>query len=274
VAVNLKPIACGLGAVLAAGCAALVPVDELTWSSGLATSLPLQSADVVEAAGFSRLSTGSAYLGGWEQFEVLRGNVPTDYRLVEREGVVVLQAEAGQGGSGLFRKIHIDPRRNPIIEWRWRVPRDSGAGGDDGASRASPPVRLSIAFDGDPAKLDFDDRAKLRLARALTANGLPFASLLYVWMSREPAETIYSSPHTDRVRHVVVESGEQNLDQWVTVRRNVLEDYRRAFGQEPGDIVAVGIMTDSGDNGATRRALYGDITLRSARQPPTSISRP
>jgi hypothetical protein len=46
------------------------------------------------------------------------------------------------------------------------------------------------------------------------------------------------------------------------VRRNVLEDYRRAFGEEPGDIVAVGIMTDYGDNGGGRRAQYGDITFR------------
>jgi hypothetical protein len=60
----------------------------------------------------------------------------------------------------------------------------------------------------------------------------------------------------------VVESGEQRLDRWLSVRRNVLEDYRRAFGEEPGDIVAVGIMTDYGDNGGRRRAQYGDITFR------------
>jgi hypothetical protein len=252
-----------IASLLLAGCAALAPVDELTWSSGLAQALPLENGEVVEVARFSRLSPASAYLGGWEQFEVLKGNVPTDYRLVESDDAVVLQAASVEGGSGLFRKIRIDPHRHPVIEWRWRVPRDSGAGDEGGPSRASPAVRVSLAFDGDPAKLDFDDRAKLRLAKALTANGLPYASLLYVWMAREPQETIYSSPHTDRVRHVVVESGEQRLDQWVTVRRNVLEDYRRAFGEEPGDIVAVGIMTDFGDNGAPRRAQYGDITLRS-----------
>jgi len=175
---------------------------------------------------------------------------------------VVIQSEAVEGGSGLFRKIQIDPRRHPVIEFRWRVPRDSGRGGADGPSRASPPVRISLAFDGDPAKLDFDDRAKLRLAKALTVNGLPFASLLYVWMNDYPAEAIYSSPHTDRVRHIVVESGERRLDQWVAVRRNVLEDYRRAFGEEPGNLVAVGIMTDPGDNGAPRRVYYGDIKFR------------
>ena len=63
------------------------------------------------------------------------------------------------------------------------------------------------------------------------------------------------------MRHIVVESGERHLDQWVSVRRNVLEDYKRAFGEEPGDIVAVGIMTDYGDNNAPRRAYYGDITF-------------
>jgi hypothetical protein len=251
-----------LASLLLAGCAALAPVDELTWSSELAKSLPLEEGGVVEAARFSRLSPGSAYLGGWEEFDVLRGNVPTDYRLVERDGAVVLQAESKEGGSGLFRKMRIDPRRHPIVEWRWRVPRDSGAGGDGGPSRASPPVRLSLAFDGDAAKLDFNDRTQMRLAKALTANGLPYASLLYVWNNHDPVETLYTSPHTDRVRHVVVESGEQRLDQWVTVRRNLLEDYRRAFGEEPGDMVAVGIMTDYGDNGAPRRAFYGDITFR------------
>jgi hypothetical protein len=135
--VNAKLIALASAAMLLAGCAALAPIDELTWSSGLAASLPLEDADIIEAAGFSALSPTRAYLGGWQQFEVLRGNVPTDYQLVERDGVVVLQAESAQGGSGLFRKIHIDPRRNPIIEWRWRVPRDSGVGGNNGPSRAS-----------------------------------------------------------------------------------------------------------------------------------------
>lgn len=261
----LRPIA--TACLLLAGCAALAPLDELTWSSELAKTLPLEEGSVVEAARFSRLSPASSYLGGWEEFEVLKGNVPTDYRLVERDGAVALQAESKDGGgSGLFRKIRIDPHRHPIIEWRWRVPRDSGAGGEGGPSRTSPPVRLSLAFDGDTAKLDFNDRAQMRLAKALTAKGLPYASLLYVWNNHEPLQTIYPSPHTDRMRHVVVENGEQRLDQWITVRRNVLEDYRRAFGEEPGDIVAVGIMTDYGDNGAPRRALYGDITFRGLPQ--------
>jgi hypothetical protein len=245
-----------------AGCVAFTPVDELTWSTELARTLPVQDGAVVEAARFSSRREGQDDKAGWLPFAMVRGNTPTRYRLVEDEGAVVIQADSSEGGSGLSRSIRIDPRRHPIIEWRWRVPVDSGRGGEDGPSRVSPPVRLSLAFHGDPGKLDFDDRTKLRMAKVLTVNGLPYASLLYVWLHRLPAEAVYSSPHTERVRHIVVESGEKRLGQWVTMRRNVLEDYRRAFGEDPGNIVAVGIMTDYGDNNAPRRAFYGDITFR------------
>ncbi len=248
-------------AALVQSCATAPPVEELTWSAPLEKELPLEHGDTVVAARFSALRAGGADFGGWQPWVLLRGNTPTQYRLVERDGVVVVQADSAAGGSALFRKIRIDPHRNPILEWRWRVPRASGAGGAKGPSAVSPPVRLSLAFDGDASKLDIDDRSKLRLAKALTANGLPYASLLYVWLTRSPAETVYSSPHTERVRHIVVESGEQRLGQWVVERRNVLEDYRRVFHEEPGDIVAVGLMTDYGDNGAPRRAFYGDITF-------------
>jgi hypothetical protein len=247
--------------LLVPSCATVSPGDELTWSAALDKTLPLQKADTIPVARFSALRAGGTDFGGWEPWVMLRGNTPTDYRLVERDGVVVVQADSSAGGSGLYRKIRIDPHRNPILEWRWRVPRDSGAGGANGPSAASPPVRLSLAFDGDASKLDFDDRTKLRLAKALTPNGLPYASLLYVWLMNAPAEKLYSSPHTERVRHIVVESGEARLGQWVVERRNILQDYRRAFHEEPGDIVAVGLMTDYGDNGAPRRAFYGDITF-------------
>ena len=196
---------------------------------------------------------------------MLRGNAPTKYELVALDGTVALASESDEGGSGLYRKIRIDLKRHPVLEWRWRIPPlEEGDSPLHVASRASPMLRLSLAFHGDTAKLDFDDRAKLRFARMLTVNGLPYASLLYVWKLGDPADSVVHSPHTDRVRMVVVESGAQRIGQWVQVRRNVLEDYRRAFGEEPTDVVAVGLMTDPGDDGSRRRGYYGDITFRSA----------
>jgi hypothetical protein len=256
----MRSSTCVLAILLVAGCAT-TPDESLVWSAALARSLPREKGDVVEVARFSRSRPGE--IGRlWEPYFVLRGNTPTRYRLVQTGDVIALEADAEEGGSGLYRKIRIDLKRHPILEWRWRVPADPDTRLEV-SSRASPLMRLSLAFHGDPANLDFEDRAKLRLAKVLTVNGLPYASLLYVWMYNVPAETVVHSAHTDRVRMVVVESGAQRIGEWVSIRRNVLEDYRRAFGEEPSDVLAVGLMTDPGDDGSRRRSFYGDITFRS-----------
>src|ERR1700752_2394616 len=106
---NAKPIA---GVVVAAGllgaCAALAPLDELTWSSELAKSLPRQEGSVSEVARFSRLRPGAFYnMGDGEPFIVVEGSTPTVYRPVERDGVVVIEADSGEGSSALYRKIQI-----------------------------------------------------------------------------------------------------------------------------------------------------------------------
>jgi hypothetical protein len=256
----MRSSACLLAIVLLAGCAS-TPEESLVWSAELARSLPRETGDVIEVARFSRSSPG-AVGPPWEPYFVLRGNVPTMYRVVQLGESTALEADAAEGGSGLHRKIRIDLKRHPVLEWRWRVPADPQTKFEV-SSRSSPLVRLSLAFHGDPAKLDLEDRVKLRLAKALTVNGLPYASLLYVWMYNVPVGTVLHSPHTDRVRMIVVESGAGRLGEWVSIRRNVLEDYRRAFGEEPSDVLAVGLMTDPGDDGSRRRSFYGDITFRS-----------
>lgn len=249
-------------ALLLGACAG-TPDDPLVWSDDLVRVLQRERGEVVEVARFSRIPPG-APPAPWEQWFVRRGNVPTGYRVVEMDGTTVLEADAQEGGSGFSRKIRVDPSRHPVLEWRWRVTAEPGTRLEI-ASGTSPLARLSLAFHGDANKLDFDDRAKLRLAMVLTANGLPYASLVYVWMLDVPAETVIRSPYTDRVRMIVVESGAQRVGEWVTVRRNVVEDYRRAFGEEPDDIVSVGLMTDPGDDYSRRRGFYGDITFRQLR---------
>ena len=51
------------------------------------------------------------------------------------------------------------------------------------------------------------------------------------------------------------------MGQWRSYKRNVREDFRRAFGEEPWDVVAVGMMTDTDNTGQTAHSYYGDITF-------------
>ena len=94
---------------------------------------------------------------------------------------------------------------------------------------------------------------------------LPYAMLMYVWSSDAPVGTIAASVHTAKIQMIVVENGGRRTGEWREFRRNVLEDYRLAFGEEPWDIVAVGVMTDADHTPAEARTQYGDIRFRAAQ---------
>jgi hypothetical protein len=61
-----------------------------------------------------------------------------------------------------------------------------------------------------------------------------------------------------------VNSGADSLNQWLTVRRNLVDDYKKAFGSNPGNLIAIGVKTDSDSTRSSAQADYDDIRL--ARQ--------
>ena len=249
-----------LVAGLAWGCST-VPDDELLASAALIRELDRESADVIEVARFSQRKAGPLP-DVWQPWIVLPSKPRTQYRLVESDSGVVLQADAERAASGTYRRIRIDPARHPILEWRWRVPRLIDGADPRHAGAEDSPARLVVSFHGDEEKLGMEDRVKLRLAKALSGQPLPYATLMYIWSNDLAPGTVVHNPHTGRIRMLVVESGASATGSWRSVRRNVLEDYRRAFGEDPWDIVAIGVMTDSDNTASRAQGFYGDITMR------------
>ena len=72
--------------------------------------------------------------------------------------------------------------------------------------------------------------------------------------------------YTDKVIMFVVESGKEKLNTWVSEERNVYEDYKKAFGEEPPVISGVAIMTDTDNTGESAAAYYGDIIFMNANK--------
>jgi hypothetical protein len=85
---------------------------------------------------------------------------------------------------------------------------------------------------------------------------------MYVWGSRTPLGGVAPNKYTSRIKMIAVESGRENLGTWRMETRNVLEDYRRLFGEEPGRIVSVGLMTEADGSDRVLEAYYGDIAFR------------
>jgi hypothetical protein len=85
--------------------------------------------------------------------------------------------------------------------------------------------------------------------------------LKYVWSTSEPAGASFKHPRSDRMAIIVVASGRQSLGQWQPVTRNLVADYKMAFGSRPENLTAIGVKTDSDSTASSARADYDDFRL-------------
>jgi len=81
----------------------------------------------------------------------------------------------------------------------------------------------------------------------------------YIWANRLPRGAFLPNAYTGNAVMVAVESGDGNAGRWVDEERDLVEDYRRAFGEDPSRIGAVAIMTDTDNTEEQAVAWYGAI---------------
>lgn len=218
-------------------------------SIGLCTMLALTGSARADVLMIGRFSAGD--LSGW-QTKSFKGE--TQYRLVRADGVPVvsngadgqrvLRAESRGTASGLFKRLHVDLTRTPILHWRWRV--DNILTGIDERTKQGDdyPARIYVVISG----------------------GVWFwrtQALNYVWSSYQPQGASWPNAFTSHAVMLAVESGSAKLGRWVDFRRDVRQDLRRYLGMEARSIDAVAIMTDTDNSGQHAVAYYGDIYFSS-----------
>ena len=220
--------------------------------------------DVIEAGKFSTQKPGGMPQD-WKPLTFRNIDKHSTYTLVTEGGVTVLKAEAKASASGLTRDLaahKIDLREYPILKWRWKI-----AGLVKNADIATKegddyPARVYVTFVYDPGRASVGMRMQYGMAKSLYGEYPPHAGLNYVWDGKAPAGTMVPNAYTARAMMFVVESGARRVGEWVEVERNVYEDYKRAFREEPPPVQGIAVMTDTDQTGEMAAAWYGDITLR------------
>jgi len=84
----------------------------------------------------------------------------------------------------------------------------------------------------------------------------------YVWDTTAPEGTIAPSEKSSLVTYVVVRTGTKDLNRWVTETRNVYEDYKRIYREEPGELGGVSVAIDSNDTRSSAESYVGAILFR------------
>jgi len=142
--------------------------------------------------------------------------------------------------------------------------RDGGLDKADLATKAGDDfaARVYVFFDVPMESLSWGQRLKLRIARLVYGNEVPAAGICYVWDNRHPQGTSGWNPYTDRVRTVVVESGNERAGRWVEETRDVEADFHAAFGAKVTPrITGIAAGNDTDQTGEEASAWFGDFRL-------------
>ena len=213
---------------------------------------------VLDVGRFSSSRPGSALPDGWKPLIFKKVPKATVYELVTDGATVVVKATSDAGASGLTKEVKIDPSVFPVVHWRWKV--ENLLTGSDVTRKSGDdyPARLYITFQYDPEKVSFGRKLKYKAGRALFGD-IPIAALNYIWDTKTSVGTVVDNAYTNFAKMIVVETGATKVGAWVEESRNVYQDYKQAFGEDPPMINGIAIMTDTDNTKERAIAYYGDI---------------
>jgi hypothetical protein len=216
----------------------------MPWRGGLKIFLLLAGLAVAVAAGAAERSV---VIDDFEddlrpEWEVKEFKGRTIYLVAhDDDGSHALKAESRDAASGLIFRMEYSLRDYPILAWRWKVANILDKGDETKKEGDDYPARVYVVFSH-----WFFPKTK---------------SINYIWANKLPKGQHVPNPFTGNAIMVAVESGRKNVGRWISERRNVYEDYRRLFGEEPPMVGAIAIMTDTDNTGGSATAWYDDIRI-------------
>jgi len=210
---------------------------------------------------FSAESAREGMPVGWHFYRIAPYKKNTVYRLENYQGRTVLSANSKTSASGLAIKLRPRSAQNLWLKWEWKAvapmpEADNSEGNFDDA-----PLRILVAFDGNKSKLALKEKMTFEMASLISGQEMPYATLMYIWSGKTPVNTILDNAHTSRIKMIVVDSGWEGLGNWRKHEQDLAADYKRAYGENPGEVVGIALLTDTDNTKSETRALYGDIEL-------------
>ncbi|OGK94291.1 MAG: hypothetical protein A2W08_14695 [Candidatus Rokubacteria bacterium RBG_16_73_20] len=173
------------------------------------------------------------------------GSPKYEFTVVDNDGHRVLHLRSQGEGSTISKDIKgkVDLKQTPILEWSWKV--------------------VVLPKGGDSRRKATDDQAaQVYVAWPRFPEAVRSRIIGYVWDTTAPLGLVVPSEKTGTVTYIIVRSGTADLGRWVTERRNVVEDFRRIYGEAPEAPGAVSIAIDSNDTTSSAESFMGSIVFR------------
>jgi Protein of unknown function (DUF3047) len=214
---------------------------------------------------------------GWKVVGLPKQTPPqTRYLAVHQDGRNALRLEADHSYANLVYEWPAAIAAPRWIAWSWRVdemPASIALARKEGDDT---PARVCLGLALPLERLPFFERQKLRMARSLSGQELPAATLCWAWGAAEAAGSVVVNPYSARLRTVVLRGRADALGRWHDERRDVFADFRLAFGDEwdgalPPPAIAALVAADADNTGGRSRAFVTGLRIEpgvATRTPP------
>jgi hypothetical protein len=166
------------------------------------------------------------------------------WNLGSNENGNYIRAEAEGKGSGLGREVKVDLTKTPFINITWKVEKD-----------------LSGIVEN--SKKGHDYAARVFVIKKTGSTALSNRAINYVFSSNNNVGENWPSPYTKKSIDYVLSTTRENLNTWVTVKKNVKEDFKTLFNLDINDLSGVAIMTDTDNSQLKAISYYQNIYFSS-----------
>lgn len=181
----------------------------------------------------------------WKE-KIFRGRVLYEVNPAMPQGYLL--AKSDKASSGLYYKISFSPKKYPFISWSWKIGRF--------------PSKAENAKIGKKSWIERDDYA-VRVYVIFPAFIFTNTKCIeYIWSEDLPKGAVLTSPFYGNIKLIVLQSGSEKLGEWVFEERNIMDDYRLAFGSHPqAPVGAIALMTDADNTQSESEGYYADIKV-------------
>ena len=183
-------------------------------------------------------------LNSLEVRKVRGADAKTFYSIGSNENGNYLKAEAVNAASGVGKEIKINLDKTPFINITWKIEKD-------------------LKGIKENTKKGHDFAARVFVIKKTGATPLSNRAINYVFSSNSNAGETWPSPYTKKSIDRVLASTKSNLNEWVTVKANVKEDFKKFHDLEVKELSGIAIMADTDNSKLTAVSYYQNIFFSS-----------
>ena len=165
--------------------------------------------------------------------------------IVDEAGNKVLNLGSAQNSFGIYKEYDFDSKETPLVSWRWKVTELPEGGDVRNKKKDDQAAQLYVMFPRFPKMIN------TRLVG-------------YIWDASAPKGEKVTSAKSSNTRYIVLQSGKEHLGEWISEKRNVYEDYKALFGEEPPEAGGITLMIDSNDTHSSAESYFDDIRIEKA----------